>query len=208
MAPSRIRRSRTMALISSRSAWLGANNPTLARSAGESLCQRGRRTGEIIGLHFRDVGPELLERPADFTREEGLDRGLQFGIALAPDLVHNRGLYARLLQLRERLASIDGVGLFLVADQDYPGEAQDTRDPQLVAGLNSRGERDLVDHQRGFLERSVVRRCIVTPQNRPGSMGCRADRRRTSTPNNSNHQRAQSKSDISVSRDDAEFCNA
>ena len=110
----------------------------------------GGRAGEIVGLHLRHVGAELLEGFPNVAREARLDRGFQVGIALAHDLLHGRRLHAGLLQLRERLACIHRVELFCIAHQHDPGKAQGVCDPQEVAGLDRGGEGSLVHHQHGL----------------------------------------------------------
>ena len=49
------------------------------------------------------------------TREARLDRLLQRRVALASDLVHDRGGHAGALELREGRSGIDGAELLLVA---------------------------------------------------------------------------------------------
>ena len=70
---------------------------------------RGDRAGDIVRVNFGHVGAEPVERPADLARKARLDGGLQVGIALAQDLVHDRGLHARLLKLGEGLADRAGL---------------------------------------------------------------------------------------------------
>ena len=128
--------------------------PVRSRSSGESFSQRAATAPAMLsGFHLGDVAAELLERLADFAREAGFDRLLQRRVSLAHDPVHGRGLHAGLLQLRERLAGVHGIELLGVADQHDPGDANDARDPEQVAGLDGGGERSLVDHQDGLGER-------------------------------------------------------
>ena len=110
----------------------------------------GGRAGEIVGLHLRHVGAELLEGFPNVAREARLDRGFQVGVALAHDLLHGRRLHAGLLQLRERLACIHRVELLRIAHQHDPGKAQGVGDPQEVAGLDRGGEGSLVHDQHGL----------------------------------------------------------
>ena len=116
---------------------------------------RGDRARDVVRLHLGDVGPELLERAADLAREARLDRLLQRRIALAHDLVHDRGFHAGGLELGEGLSGIDGVELFRVAHQHDPGDAELVRDAQKVAGLDRGGKRAFVDDQDGLCGRGA-----------------------------------------------------
>ncbi len=102
---------------------------------------------DVVAVHFRHIGTELLERLADFAREARLDGGLQVGVALAHDLVHDGGLHVLLLELCEGLAGIDRGQLLRISDQHQLRDTQLAHDPEQVAGLYGGGQRALVDHQ-------------------------------------------------------------
>ena len=123
--------------------------PRLVREP-EPSC--GDRAGDIVGFHRRDIVPELGERPADLAREARLDRLFQVGIALAHDLVHDRGLHPGGLELGKRLARVHRVELLGVADQHHAGDAKLVGDPEQVPRLHRGGERALIDHQDGLRE--------------------------------------------------------
>ena len=161
-----------MSLMSSRSPWLGAISPAFARSSGRQRePARGGGAREVVGLHLGDVLAELVEGPRHVAREARLDRFLQGRVALAHDLVHDGGLHARLLELREGLAGVHGVELLLVADQHHAGDAQRVRDPEQVAGLDGGGERALVDHERGLGERRAHLLLALLRHAAPGNPG-------------------------------------
>ena len=50
---------------------------------GEIQPARGGRTGDVVGIHFRDPVAELLEGAADFPREARAHRFLKLGVVLA-----------------------------------------------------------------------------------------------------------------------------
>ena len=109
------------------SLWLGAISPARARASGESASQRAAAApARLSGLHFGDVGTELLEGALHVACQARLDRCFEVRVALAHDLVHGRRLHARRLQLREGLAGVHRVQLFRIADQHQAWEAQGT----------------------------------------------------------------------------------
>ena len=119
---------------------------------GEREPARGDRPGHVVGLHFRDIGSELLERLADISREARLDGGLQLRVALAQDFVHYGRLHARLLQLREGLSGIHRLQLLRIAHQHQLGNTELARDPEQVFRLDRGSERPLVDHHHRLRE--------------------------------------------------------
>ena len=125
----------------------------LARLGRKREPARGGRAREIVRVHLGHVVAELLEGTGDIAGEARFDGFLQRRIALAHDLVHHGGLHAGGLELREGLAGIDRVELFLVAHQHHAGDAQAVDDPQEVAGLDGGGERALVDNEHRLRER-------------------------------------------------------
>ena len=102
---------------------------------------RGNRAGDVVGFDLGDVAPELLEGLADLALEARLDRLFEVGIALAHDLVHDGGLHARGLELREGFSRIDGIELLGVAHQHDARDADFVGDPQEVAGLHGGRQR-------------------------------------------------------------------
>ena len=113
---------------------------------------RGDGARDVVGLHLRDVAPELLEGLADLALEARHHGLFQGRITLAHDLVHHRGLHAGGLELGEGLAGVDGVELLGVADQHHAGDADLVRDSEQIAGLHGGSQRALVDHQDGLRE--------------------------------------------------------
>ena len=113
---------------------------------------RGDGARYVVRFHLRHMGSELFEGSANVARDACLDRFLQRGLALTHDLVHDRRLHARLLQLGEGLPRIHGVELLFVAHQHDPRNAQGVGDPEQVAGLDGGGERALVHHQHRLRE--------------------------------------------------------
>ena len=69
-----------------------------------------RHLGHALAQHF--------ERRLDLARKARTHRFLQFGVALAHDLVHHRRLHAGRSQLREGRSRFYTVQLLLVPDQD------------------------------------------------------------------------------------------
>ena len=152
--PSRVSRSRTDDLVDPLAQRMAGRHQASARPVLRRQREpaRSRRAREIVGVHLGHIVAQLLEGAGDVAREARLDRRFQRRIALAHDLVHQRGLHAGGLELGEGLAGIDGVELLLVADQHHARDAERIGDPQEVAGLDGGGERALVDHQHALRE--------------------------------------------------------
>ena len=128
----------------------GHESGVLAFPWGEFQPPCGGGAGEIVRLDFGDVGAELLERFLDVSAQARLDRGFELGLALAHDLVHRRGFHARLLQLYEGFAGIDGIELLAVADEQHAGQPHFPGDAKKVSRLTGGGERPFVHHEHGF----------------------------------------------------------
>ncbi|CEH39148.1 conserved hypothetical protein [Xanthomonas citri pv. citri] len=62
---------------------------------------------------------DVRERLRDAALGRLLDSGFQLVVFLALNLADSCGLHAILLELRERLAGLDGFGLLGVAEQDH-----------------------------------------------------------------------------------------
>ena len=92
------------------------------------------------------------EGACDLACKAHLNRFLQGRVALTHDLVHDRRLHTRGLELSRGLADIDGIELLRVAHQHHARDTERVGDAQEIAGLYGQGEQALVYHQDGLGE--------------------------------------------------------
>ena len=138
---------------------LGAERPRRRKERGpgprlgrEPEPEPGRRFRERLSRNFVEVPAEALDRLRGRSLDHAEHRGLEVGVALAPDVVEERGRHPRELKLPEGLARLDAPELADVANEDQARDAHPVGDPKERPRLCGACERHLVDDE----ERAAV----------------------------------------------------
>ena len=121
----------------------------LPRFGGEPEPEPGRRLAERLGGHLVKIPSKPFDRLSGRPLDHVEHRGPEVGVALPPDLVHERGRHPRELKLPERLARLDAPKLAGVANEDEPRGAQSVGYPQKRPRLRGARERHLVNDEDG-----------------------------------------------------------
>lgn len=114
--------------------------------------ETGCRLRERLGRNFVEVSAKALDGLRGRSLDHVEHRGLEVGVALAPDVVQERGRHPRKLKLPEGLARLDAPELADVANEDQARDAHPIGDPKERPRLRGARERHLVDDE----ERAAV----------------------------------------------------
>ena len=145
-APSVSSPSRTAALMSARSARVGARSAVPARASGERRSHSAAAVRpERFGRHLVQIPPEPVERLGRRPVYQVEHRGAKVRVSLAAHLVHHRRRHACVLELAEGLARLHAPELAAVADEHQARDVQSVRDAKQRPRLRGAGERHLVD---------------------------------------------------------------